>query len=772
MQNIKEGTELSKLESWMNDVFSTLDRSTVQLTTFVNDKLIKKLKKTQLSEFDRAARSMELGCIRIKGIYDSNFEGVTVEKFLQWHQNIPEFQARWTTLNDFLNEIKSYESALQKLSEEAAVKTSQRNSDLTDVMSASISTYKWFIYGTNTSALICNITEPDREFILNHLFIAPDSSGDASNGQFYWKFKSGEFTRIPVDKGGIDANDTHFWKQWWRDNSESVKYYVDAALQHLTSTYIQTQALGNNEERLTFSNEQENALHGICPLCLLRCLTFGQKYIRTKEGNVVPTNVFVTALRKAETAGSKLTSMTQADWTPVLSRTILSSVNEEKVKVLKHFSNTPSEAIHFLGTLPIANKCESEPALDKCPTWKMFLNGKFPSERMGKFRLAAFIKSVLDADDYSRQYLYCCGEGQDGKSVLVNAIAMMFGVNAASGVKSGCFTSNFGLQSYIGKRLLVVDDAPKSGIYNFLRSEELKRFTGGSAGSIFVDVKCKEPIEWVLAGAKLAIASNSEVSLWEEADITRMNLLTFQKNYKRFEEIDSKTLIDKLASEKVPFFQWCIDYVQFYSNMKSKSGKRNYLETQNGITIVSDQMFDEWYNDDPNNIWNPELTSEEYRSLRKRAFEEESTLPNRFLPFVKISQEGVEDVEDVMGDILDLFVEPADEDYFLQVKDLSNLVGFIGRNINKLSDVLSGKQVQQLTDSGILKYEDHFKRVRSAEWRAFSDTIEGKFKVNKCYKKIEGTNLKGFNGIRLRRYEGFESDSNHITKKEVKNEVF
>ena len=215
MQNIKEGTELSKLESWMNDVFSTLDRSSVQLTTFVNDKLIKKLKKTQLSEFDRAARNMELGCIRIKGIYDSNFEGVTVEKFLQWHQNIPEFQARWTTLNDFLNEIKSYESALQKLSEEAAVKTSQRNSDLTDVMSASISTYKWFIYGTNTSALICNITEPDREFILNHLFIAPDSSGDTSNGQFYWKFKSGEFTRIPVEKGGIDANDTRFWKQWW-----------------------------------------------------------------------------------------------------------------------------------------------------------------------------------------------------------------------------------------------------------------------------------------------------------------------------------------------------------------------------------------------------------------------------------------------------------------------------------------------------------------------------------------------------------------------------
>ena len=765
MTSIKEKSELKTLEAWMNSVFATQDRSVVQLTTYINDKLARKLKKTPVAEFDKVGRSMSLGCVRYRGVYDSEFKDVSVERFLSWHQNITEFQAKWASLNDFLLEIKSYESVLQNLAKESAIKSSEKSSNVTDVMSPASVHYKWFIYGTNTSALISNITEPDREFILNHLFIAPDSNNDVTNGQFYWKFSTGEFAMIPMDSGAVDATATKFWEQWWDDNDARVKNYVDAAIQHLTTTYIQSQSMADFEERLTFSNEQESALHSLCPLCILRCLTFGQKFITTGEdkgSKSQPTNVFVTALRKKETAGDKLTSMTQADWTPVLAKTLLSSVSKKKLITLKHFSNSPKEAIHFLGSLPVANKCTSEPTLDKCPTWKKFLEGKFPSERMGKFRLAAFVKSVLDADDYSRQYLYCCGEGQDGKSVLVDAIAKMFGENAAGGVKSDCFTANFGLQKYIGKRLLVVDDASKSSIYNFLRSAEVKRFTGGGAGSIFVDIKCKEPVEWVLAGAKLAVASNAEVTLWEEADITRMNLLTFKKNYKRFEEIDSKTLMDSLASEKIPFIQWCIDYVEYFSNMKSKSGAVNHLMTKNGIIIVSDTMFDEWYNDEPHNIWNPELTTEEYRALRKRAFEEESTLPTRFLPFVRIGQEGAEDVEEVVGDIIDLFVEPTtDKEAFLPIKDLSDLVGFVGRNINKLGDVLTGRQIQQLVDAGILKYEDHFKRVRSAEWRAFTDSIVERFKIERVRKRTGNNTCRGLKGLKLKHYAMFDRENKH-----------
>ena len=187
------------------------------------------------------------------------------------------------------------------------------------------------------------------------------------------------------------------------------------------------------------------------------------------------------------------------------------------------------------------------------------------------------------------------------------------------------------------------------------------------------------------------------------------------------------------------------------------NGKKFIMEDKN-----SNEYLVEWYNDEPHNIWNPELTTEEYRALRKRAFEEESTLPTRFLPFVRIGQEGAEDVEEVVGDIIDLFVEPTtDKETFLSVKDLSDLVGFVGRNINKLGDVLTGKQIQQLADAGILKYEDHFKRIRSAEWRAFTNSIIEKFKTERAQKKINGSMYKGFKGIKLKYYATFDKETKH-----------
>ena len=112
-------------------------------------------------------------------------------------------------------------------------------------------------------------------------------------------------------------------------------------------------------------------------------------------------------------------------------------------------------------------------------------------------------------------------------------------------------------------------------------------------------------------------------------------------------------------------------------------------------------------------------------------------------------------------DVIDLFVEPADKETFLSVKDLSDLVGFVGRNINKLSDVLAGKQIQQLADMGILKYEDHFKRVRSAEWRAFTNSIIEKFKTERALKKTNGSVSRGFNGLKLKYYATFDKETEH-----------
>ena len=89
----------------------------------------------------------------------------------------------------------------------------------------------------------------------------------------------------------------------------------------------------------------------------------------------------------------------------------------------------------------------------------------------------------------------------------------------------------------------------------------------------------------------------------------------------------------------------------------------------------------------------------------------------------------------------EILVEPSKDDDFLSVKKLSNFIST--RNLNSDEEAV-------LSKTGLLKYKDHFKRVRSAEWRAFSDAIEERFKVVKGRKSINGITVKGFKGLKLK----------------------
>lgn len=101
--------------------------------------------------------------------------------------------------------------------------------------------------------------------------------------------------------------------------------------------------------------------------------------------------------------------------------------------------------------------------------------------------------------------------------------------------------------------------------------------------------------------------------------------------------------------------------------------------------------------------------------------------------------------EDASGNIYveaaDILVEPSSDDDFLTVRKLSNFIS---------SHKFNSDEEAVLSKTGLLKYKDHFKRVRSAEWRALSDAIEERFRVKRENKKLNGITFKGFKGLKLK----------------------
>lgn len=79
------------------------------------------------------------------------------------------------------------------------------------------------------------------------------------------------------------------------------------------------------------------------------------------------------------------------------------------------------------------------------------------------------------------QVVYLHGEGNDGKSSLFNALNNYFGSNLVSTIDSKIVTDDFGAESLIGHRLLVLGDCQNG---NILNSNLVHQITGGDLVSI------------------------------------------------------------------------------------------------------------------------------------------------------------------------------------------------------------------------------------------------------------------------------------------------
>ena len=769
MTSIKSNSGLQALENWMNGIFATHDKTEVYLTTFVDKKVYDLLKKNpDTSKLKPTDSGKSLNCIKARGLYDAYPSDVSIKKFEIWLANIPEFKAKWNSTVAFLDEVKSFEAELVSRTHKKIVSHATEASQLSDaITTAESSTYKWLIFNTGLNALANEITDVDKEFIYNRLAVLPDNNGSLSTGQYYWKFNDG-YSIIPMEKDNRTIEiDPEFWNKWWDENREAVLNYTKSVIETLAIMCISEKQgeMVEYDNQIVPPNQIEELIRQRCPSSVLRCLTVGQVYKnrKTEVGEVVvPTGEFIPALRLTQRL--QRTSMESVDWESLLAKNLLRGIDLKSVKQLKIFSNAPCTSQHYLGPIPIPRVTETEPTLEKCPTWNMFLNGKFPSPKMGKFRLASFILSIIDANNYNRQLLYTTGNGSDGKTTLLEAIIRMFDPKVTNNsLPASAFASQFGLKDAVNKRLLMIDDTKLNEMNSFINSDTVKRITGaGATGQLQIDIKNRNPIAWHVSGCKMMIATNGYMTLSDEATISRINPLLILQNYKRSQAMDQETLENKLVSERAEFIQWCADYFNYYVNITNVNGERNRLYSGVGVQVLTDAMWEAWLNAEEDNIWSDTITDARFLQMRKDAFEFETTVPGSYRSRIYINQEGIEDTLEDESEttmcIVDALFEKGTDDDFVKASDVIGLLVYIKSELNKNTLPFGRKLVATMKVSGLFDI-DATKLSRSIKYKQFIDSLREYFNTDKVMKKIDGKTFKGYTKLKIKPLDGWSEDA-------------
>lgn len=775
--SIKNGSKLEQIEQFLQEIVGKQLALELKLTTRIDKGTLKYVKDNPfLQNCTNKTKDKPLGCLVYCEKFSNEYESVTIGQWIKWRDNIPELSARWSNLYDFFIEVNTcgqelQDKAIAKIQEES--KTSTPMNDL--IEGRSIVT-KWGMFSTRTRANR-EASTVEKEFVWDKLAIVKSSEEDADDGQLYWKFNDG-YRMVPLQTRAnqtleIDPTDYGFWKRWWDENREMVYQYEQEILNTLSRYYIQKKNRNNNVLDLEYTSEDKNTLiydkdvesliFEKCPRCIMNALNFGHRMIDDGGKNLIPTCVFISALKKTE--AFKVTQMEDNDWTSVLSKTLLMYVDKDKLKRIKIFSNKSEGGVYNLGVVPVPREFNAPPTLDDCPTWKMFLTNKFPSPKMSLLRLARFVLSILDSEDFSRQILLCLGPGGDGKSTMIDSIGEMFGKFSQSTSIDNCIDNNFGLSTCINKRFIIIGDTAQANksVQRFFENSKIKQITGSGSetASLQVDIKNKNPISWYPSGAKIAVVSNAtRLFLNGEAMTSRISPLYFEKNFTRKQEMAQKVLQEKLVSEKAQFLQWCMDYYHYYTTLKNVKGETNLLHLPNRVAIVTDQQFDDWYNGKDDNVFSDNLEDIQIKRYTKEAFEVATTGSKSSLPVLNIryneQDEGLDELDTEWDDALDVLFKQ-DDNGFISFNEIKQALLYIKMNEKKCG--LSTKDYTILSSTGILDL--NYKQITySSLYRIFLDKLRTKFNSEKTTKRINGKVVKGLKGMKLITLLGFNDETN------------
>jgi hypothetical protein len=554
----------------------------------------------------------------------------------------------WPNFSDFVSSILTTLKEWQKVKTERDVASNANDSDMYAMISqqrVEPRKFVWLRFGASISSLSHRATELDKSFVLSHLY-KDSENGDAT---LYWKFKDTmiEISTKVFNGEIIIQNSGNFWLHFFKKNLDDCQRYVDELNRYLTG------ALNGGIEENVESDDPlpvqfESQARTLCPSCILRGLSVGLTVISCGKAKAKVSPNIKLAFQVGK---ERFDQFEPVELRRILCRTLLEGIYPEIIPLAKVFSNAPGEGISWLGLLPMPRKFDAPPSLEEVSSiWWKFLHKKFPSEEMGLVRLAYFVTSLFDANNYARQYLYCVGVGLDGKTSMLNALKRMVGKSLSYTIGTKDFLQgNFALSGAINRRLLVTDDASKSELHEMLISERLKGITGaGASGVVYADRKGEEPRAWRVSGAKMVIATNFGTTLEDEATISRMNPLCFLKNYTSETKMDQDAMEDALVADKQPFLQWCFDTVEYYKNVTNVNGEKAKLITGSGVAVLTDEQWGQWKSGSLN-VFGKEVGDDsegkQTRALRREAFQSETTVAERPAPYILIQDTDDDDDE-------------------------------------------------------------------------------------------------------------------------------
>lgn len=764
-----ENTDLGKLEYYANNTSNGAIR---YLFANINAAALSKVIKSRKADKGDMKVGIFYQTKTPSGDFDTNKKALSYKDLSALYSNCQEFTEQFPSFEVFVQTLYKLVVDNAKTKTEIKVINNNNNSIANQVISEGktegaipqLPNYIKIPLNTNFSAICYQTTEPDKWFF--------DRMCIDESGQLYWRFKTPIADcgcvypiSIRVDKGKkVIDDDSIFWEHFFEEESANLQQYCIEVDKYIKNFYAGITDLSNYESGLPAF---EAGLRSICPTVLINSFDIAF-IVKTKGKNIENATVEI-GLRLKSGEG-----FDRATFQSILSSTLIRSIPMSKLNTIKVFDDTATNAVHKLPTRPVLDKIPTtHPDLKDydCPNWTVFLRGKshegytkFPSQRMGEFRLAKAVVSMCERDDFSRQILSLAGEGDDGKTVFIDALRDILGKNLVSPGKSqNDLTSSFGMQNMINKRVIVFDDIADP--YKFFNNEIVKQISGAGNSPLEIQRKFLSAWTWKPSGCKMIMSANKPYILYDEATITRCLPLTFLKNYTMRNVIASDDLKNALVSEGKNFIRWCYAVCLYYNNVKNCKGERcplfkgandsQYSFIGKNVIICSDEQFDAWMNGTldlaPNDV-------SLFRSQRNDAFTTESQIPHKATSFITIKQEDSEECEvnDYFNDLCD-FIFIKDDNAYITAADFAlNMLDFIYmKEIESQTNDASAKIYKLIRASGFSVYKDTKSLTASRLWINFKQFICDKYSIEFKSKKIDkkvvkclvGLNMKSFNQI-------------------------
>lgn len=136
------------------------------------------------------------------------------------------------------------------------------------------------------------------------------------------------------------------------------------------------------------------------------------------------------------------------------------------------YSNDPS--VPAMMYLDLDSICSEGP----CPTWDTYMK-RYRHDHGEAFM--AYIWSIFDASNTSRQMLYIVDNGYTGKSFVMSCLIELLGTRICASLQRESLEGHFGMAKVWDKRLVVIGDNKNK---NLLRQEKMHIITGGDYADI------------------------------------------------------------------------------------------------------------------------------------------------------------------------------------------------------------------------------------------------------------------------------------------------